>query len=137
MSEYLEKAKELRAIETPHYNCAHSVLIPFAEKAGLDGETAYRLAACFGGGMKRGSVCGAVTGGLMALGLLGLDDPATTAEFHRIFGERHGGMLDCSKLLAASAAAGEPKKQHCDGLVFESVRLVEELLEKHSKTVRD
>ena len=28
MSEYLQRAKELRAIVTPHYNCAQAVLLP-------------------------------------------------------------------------------------------------------------
>lgn len=69
MSRYMEKAKELRADTGRHYNCAQSVLIPFAADAGIDEEAAFRVAANFGGGMKMGSVCGAVTGGLMALGL--------------------------------------------------------------------
>ena len=34
-----------------------------------------------GGGMKCGSVCGAITGGLMSLGVLGIDDPKTTINF--------------------------------------------------------
>ena len=32
----------------------------------MDTETALKTAACFGSGMNMGSVCGAVTGGLMA-----------------------------------------------------------------------
>ena len=72
MSMYLDRAKELRAIEEPHYNCAQAVLIPFAEQAGLQADQAYRLAQAFGGGMRSGSVCGAVTGALMALGVLGI-----------------------------------------------------------------
>ena len=35
MSKYLERARELRAIVTPHYNCGQSVVLPFAEDAGL------------------------------------------------------------------------------------------------------
>ena len=34
-SKYLERAKALRAIVTPHYNCGQSVVVPFAEDAGL------------------------------------------------------------------------------------------------------
>ena len=72
MEKYLERARELRAIVTPHYNCAQSVLLPFAETFGMSEDEVMRIAVHFGRGMKMGSVCGAVTGGLMALGLAGL-----------------------------------------------------------------
>lgn len=39
-----------------------------AEQIGVDHDTAARLAAGFGGGMYLGSACGAVTGGIMAIG---------------------------------------------------------------------
>ena len=128
MSRFITRAEELRAIKLPHYNCAQSVVIPFAEAAGLTEETAYRIASNFGGGMKRGSVCGAVTGGLMALGLFGVDDPRSAAEFHRRMRENHEGALDCAELLRINAMNGGDKKQHCDDMVYEAVRLVEEML---------
>ena len=77
MSSFAEKSQILRDCAERHYNCAQAVVIPFAENAGINAETAMKFAAGFGGGMRRGSVCGAVTGGLMALGLYGIDDPAT------------------------------------------------------------
>lgn len=40
-----------------------------AEQMGMDYETAVKVSAGFGGGMYLGSVCGAVTGGIMAIGL--------------------------------------------------------------------
>lgn len=53
------------------YNCAQSVFTVFAEEAGLREEEARRIAALFGGGIGRtGQTCGAVTGALMALGLI-------------------------------------------------------------------
>ena len=67
----LERARELRADTARHYNCCQSVVLPFAEELGLDEEAVLKLAEHFGSGMRRGSVCGAVTGGLMALGLMG------------------------------------------------------------------
>ena len=36
MSKYMDRAKELRACQSPHYNCAQSVLLPFAPDAGMD-----------------------------------------------------------------------------------------------------
>lgn len=52
------------------YNCAQSVLYAFGPDLGLDAERALKVATGFGGGMGgRGEVCGAVTGGILALGL--------------------------------------------------------------------
>ena len=52
MSIHLEKAEMLRNAKERHYNCAQSVLIPFAGEAGLDEETAYRIASGFGSDRK-------------------------------------------------------------------------------------
>ncbi len=52
------------------YNCAQSILYAFGPDLGLDGETALKVATGLGGGMGgSGEVCGAVTGGILALGL--------------------------------------------------------------------
>lgn len=127
-SPYVLRTEELRADTSRHYNCAQSVLIPFAEKAGLDAEQAFALASNFGAGMKRASVCGAITGGLMALGLLGVEDGPTIAEYHRRLRQAHDGMLDCADLLRREKERGGEKKAHCDNMVIECVKLVEELL---------
>ena len=69
MSKAMERAKELRSGSCGNYNCAQSVLIPKWEEMGLDHDMAKRLSKNFGVGMKIGSTCGAITGGLMVLGL--------------------------------------------------------------------
>ena len=51
-------------------HCSQSVLAAFATECGITEEEALRLGSCFGGGMGRGHVCGAVSGALMVLGLL-------------------------------------------------------------------
>jgi C_GCAxxG_C_C family probable redox protein len=52
------------------YNCAQSILYAFGPDLGLDAETALKVSTGLGGGMGgRGEVCGAVTGGILALGL--------------------------------------------------------------------
>ena len=133
MSKYLEKAKELRAIAIPHYNCGQSVVIPFAKDAGLNEETAYAICANFGGGLKRGSACGAITGGLVVLGLFGLDDPATVGGYYQTLREAHEGMLDCADLLRKNKERGGEKKPHCDALVYECIILVEQILRDNGK----
>jgi C_GCAxxG_C_C family probable redox protein len=52
------------------YNCAQSILYAFGPDLGLDPETALRVTTGLGGGLGgRGEVCGAVSGGILALGL--------------------------------------------------------------------
>jgi len=53
-----------------NFNCAQSVLAPFALRFGMDLDIALKIATPFGGGMGHaGQVCGAISGGLMAIGL--------------------------------------------------------------------
>ena len=92
------------------YNCAQSVLYAFGPELGLEGETALKVATGLGAGMaRRGEVCGAVTGGNLALGLKygrgsQQDRSATeqtyqkTLELMERFEQRHGSCL-CRVLL--------------------------------------
>ena len=52
------------------FNCAQSILASFAPGLGMDKETAMKVACGLGSGMgRKGSMCGAVTGGILVLGL--------------------------------------------------------------------
>lgn len=51
------------------FDCSQIVLGAVADKLGITKEEAYGTAACFGIGMAQGSVCGAATGALMAIGI--------------------------------------------------------------------
>ncbi len=51
------------------YNCAQSVFSTFAADFGMDAATAMKISSCFGGGMRMGATCGALSGALMVLGL--------------------------------------------------------------------
>ena len=52
------------------YNCEQAILYAFGPDLGLEAETALKAATGLGAGMgRRGEVCGAVTGGILALGL--------------------------------------------------------------------
>ena len=130
VSKYLSRAKELRAAVTPHYNCGQSVVLPFAADAGLTEEQAMGICANFGGGLKRAAACGAITGGLVVLGLFGIDNPAA---YYQALRENHEGMLDCAALLQRNRELGGEKKPHCDALIYECVTLVEKILREHGK----
>ncbi|MFC2442750.1 MAG: C-GCAxxG-C-C family (seleno)protein, partial [Capnocytophaga ochracea] len=71
---HLEEANLLR--QEPggrHYNCAQSLLVPFAAEIGMEKEAADALGAFFGAGMMHGSACGTLTAALMILGQAGKD----------------------------------------------------------------
>jgi C_GCAxxG_C_C family probable redox protein len=51
------------------FNCSQAVFATFSEALSIDQKTALRIATCFGGGMRMGEVCGALTGALMAIGM--------------------------------------------------------------------
>ena len=110
------------------YNCAQAVLIPFAEKKGISAAQATAITANFGSGMRAGLTCGAITGGLMALGLYDAGDAEASAEFMRRMKDLHGGLSDCRDLLREEVHSPAEKKPHCDGMVYEAVEIVEEML---------
>ncbi len=92
------------------YNCAQAVLYSYCEDFHFDKDTALKLACGFGAGMgRRQEVCGAVSGGIIVIGLKygrGLADerPATersyrlTRELMERFEREHGSCI-CRKLL--------------------------------------
>ena len=51
------------------FNCSQALLATFAADFGLSEEVALKVATQFGGGARKGEMCGAVSGALMVLGL--------------------------------------------------------------------
>ena len=80
--------------------------------------------------MKMAATCGAVTGGLMVLGLMGVEDGPSVAGFQRAIRDNHSGCLNCADLLRMNKEKGGEKKPHCDAMVYESVELVEKIIER-------
>ncbi len=131
------------------YNCAQAVLTPFAQRFSLDREVALRLSAAFGGGIaRRGQVCGAVSGGLMALGLArARTDPegkeenyALAQEFMLRFEEAQGSLL-CRELIKVDLSTPEGRQQAhdsgitrtvCPAVVRSAAEIIESLLISHS-----
>ncbi|MGC8874121.1 MAG: C-GCAxxG-C-C family protein [Chloroflexia bacterium] len=128
-------------------NCAQAVLYVFAPAYGLEPGLAMRIAAPFGGGMARtGEVCGALSGGLMVIGLhCGPDRPAEegrdrcyelTRTFLRRFQESYGSLL-CRELLGCEILTAEGQKyahesgrirERCPRFVRRAVELLEDIL---------
>jgi len=64
------KSEDSGKVFSAGFNCAQAVFLPFARDYGLGEEAGARIASSFGAGMGRTqATCGAVTGGLMAIGL--------------------------------------------------------------------
>ena len=77
MSNIKEKALEYHAAG---FNCAQSVLAACNEYTGLDDSAALAISAGFGGGLRSGEICGAISGAVMALGLVCPFNEADNAE---------------------------------------------------------
>lgn len=137
MSKYTELAMERRKLTAldgrPAYSCCQSVAVIFAEDAGYDEKAAMKAAMFFRGGMQMGSVCGAVTGGLIALGMAGITDPQAANDFIRAVRENHSGLLNCADLLRVNAENGGEKMPHCNALIRECIDLIEEILRANGK----
>ena len=110
-----------------------SVVSVFAGDAGYDEAAATKAATYFRGGMQMGSVCGAVTGSLLALGLAGVDDPQAANDLIRKVRENHDGLLNCKDLLRVNAEKGGEKMPHCNAMIRECIGYVEELLREKGK----
>ena len=91
------------------FDCSMIVLAELAEDVGITKEQGLRIASCFGAGMMQGSLCGAVTGAMMAIGCrFGNDIPDDKArkglviskrdEFIAAFTERFG-TISCPALI--------------------------------------
>jgi C_GCAxxG_C_C family probable redox protein len=92
------------------YNCAQAVFFSFCDELGFDKDTALKLACGFGAGMgRKQEVCGAVTGGMLAIGLKhgrgeGQDRATTEATYGKVrelmarFESQHGTYI-CRALL--------------------------------------
>ena len=105
-----------------HYNCAQSVLIPFAEDLGITREQACAIAEHFGGGMGCGSVCGAVTGALMVMG--GMNLPQEERMELLALMEQEYGSYNCAQLTEGLEPGTPERKIKCDGLIAQCLAYV-------------
>ena len=137
MSKYIDLAMERRSQMNPDgkpaWNCCQAVVSVFAQDAGYDEEACMKAATYFRGGMQMGSVCGAVTGSLMALGLAGVDDPQAANEIIRNVRQNHQGLIECKDLLRVNAENGGEKMPHCNAMIRECIGYVEDILRAKGK----
>lgn len=104
------------------YNCAQSVLYAYREEIGLSEDLSLKISCGLGAGLaRRGHICGAVSGGILVLGMRhgrGINDdrPAMdltyvkTRELMDRFASRHGSCI-CRELLNGCDLATEEGQQ--------------------------
>lgn len=112
------------------FNCAQAVLCACAEYTGLDEKTALAISAGFGGGLRSGEVCGAISGAVMALGLANpFTDSSDTAAKDKIAalakecvaaGKEKFGCVHCSELKG--------DKSNCPYYIGEMAAIAEEMI---------
>ena len=124
------------------FNCCTSVLFAFADKLGMTEQQIYGISSGLGGGFRTGGICGAVSGGVIVLGMLCPHDETTgsdgkarnmrlTQEFQRRFAEKQG-AVDCRDLKPKPAAyevsfSGRELK-NCDHYILTAVELLDEMI---------
>ncbi len=104
-------------------NCAQSVLCSLEEYTNLPFETAKRVAEGFGGGVRCGEICGSITGGVMALGMV-KEKPIneTVASFVSVFQKKEG-CVRCQELLAKYGGKG-----NCNAFIGFCAEEIEKIL---------
>ncbi|MBD5529948.1 MAG: EAL domain-containing protein [Lachnospiraceae bacterium] len=144
-----EKAIELLKKK---YHCSQALLGAFAGDFGLDLKTAFKISTCFGGGMRQGTVCGCITGGLMVLGLaFGFTDPQDkeletygnrkTEEYIRAFQDKMQGDVFCRDILGKDISKPEEMAiirqeglilQKCPRAFSASIEILEKMLAEYT-----
>lgn len=146
----MEEAKRAVAVYRDAYNCAQSIVSVYGVRLGLDEDLAKRIACGLGAGMGRlGTVCGAVTGAVMVLGLrYGMADAARQEQklqtYEKVrelisrFEKRHGTTV-CKDLLGCDISTPEGLQDAeqrgltttvCEGVVFTAGEILEEMLQE-------
>lgn len=130
-----------------NFNCSQGVFTTFATEMGMDEELALKLATNFGGGARKGELCGAVAGALMVLGLrdghCDSDDLEAKAkaykeatEFMDRFIKKNGSVV-CRQLLGYDLSKLEDKliideknlfKTICPRMIESAVEILDEMI---------
>ena len=106
-------------------NCAQSVLSACGKYTGLDLNTAMSIAAGFGGGVRSGEICGAISGAVMAIGLIEQDKrrvAALASQCVDSFREKFG-CVRCMEL--------KQNRVSCDALIEYGAKYIEDLMKQN------
>ena len=111
------------------YNCAQSVLLTIFEHWNGENEFIPKIATAFGGGIGHlGSLCGALTGGVIAIGIrYGTNEPKLekrlkayqlAQEFYKRF-EKENGSVFCREIIGYDLSVPEESEKALNSKVFD------------------
>ena len=143
----MSRSDEAEKLFRDGFNCSQAVFSVFAGDLDVQVETAMKVACAFGGGMRLGNTCGAVTGALMVIGLKYGKSKADENEardktyalakqFQASFSQSKGSIM-CKELLGydLSTPQGYEKAKEnlvfikiCPGLVKDAVEILEDII---------
>ena len=128
------------------FSCSQAVLAAYSDVCNIDRETALRLSSGFGGGVKSGEICGAISGAVMVVGMRHGQVDASDKEARYICGEKvkkvlhlfreRNGHIVCRELLhdimpIGNGADAESKiqirAQRCTQMVRDVMEFLEHL----------
>lgn len=133
-----------------NFNCSQAVFTTFATEMGINEELALKIATQFGGGARKGEMCGAVSGALMVLGLkyghchAQNDEEKANAyriaeDFMNRFIEKNGTVV-CRELLEYDVSKPEDMekikelnlfKTRCPEMIRCATEIVEEIMREY------
>ena len=135
--------------------CSEAVLMAISESLGIENELIPKIATGFGAGVARsGELCGALSGGIIALGMVfgrskndgGLTGPGVywfSGELVSRFRDKHG-EVQCPKLLGLDVGIQEDYERYrregmwgnqCRQYILEATGMVYDILEKNKEKI--
>ena len=105
-------------------NCAQSVLASCGKYTGLEQDMALAVAAGFGGGVRSGEICGAISGAVMAIGLVE-QDKHKVAALARACVESFRQQFGCVRCLEL-----KQNRVSCDALIEYGAQYIEDLMKQ-------
>lgn len=136
----MSEIKEAIELFENGYMCSQAVFAAFSPDLGLEKEMALKIGACFGSGMRKGEVCGACTGALMALGLKYGESKEksneTCKKFLDAFKKENGSYI-CNELLNCDITTQEGVnfavenklfKEFCPKMVESAAKITKEMI---------
>lgn len=137
------------------FNCSQALFATFADEFGLSEEMALKIGTQFGGGARKGEMCGAVSGALMVLGLKyghyhynAFDEKAKAYKIAEDFMNRFieiNGTVVCKELLGYNVSKPDDKaiikekelfKTICPKMIRCATEIVEQILKSNNENFK-
>ena len=112
------------ALHGEGYNCAQCVLCACGSYTELERDKALAVSCGFGGGVRSGEICGAISGAVMAIGLIE-QDKRKVAGLARGCVESFRQNFGCVRCLEL-----KQNRVSCDALIEYGAKYIEELMKQ-------